>query len=188
MPVYTIETTYDLPVYRQRSYSADTLAAACELALQDDDWECASNSYDGASPTYVTGAWRGRGTAYRHGHDLPIPAEHAGPVALVAIVQEALTAWAEQFDGTAAELHVSGADLVDWFASWRTRARAALVAAGVALTLAACAGPSVVVMRNPRTGEVRQCGNPTGISMIADTYAAKGCADGYQAAGWERMN
>ena len=30
--------------------------------------------------------------------------------------------------------------------------------------------------------------NPTGLSMIADSYAAKGCADGYQAAGWQRMN
>jgi hypothetical protein len=46
----------------------------------------------------------------------------------------------------------------------------------------------VVVMKNPATGELKKCGAPTGISMIADSYAAKGCADGYQTAGWVRMN
>ena len=31
MPIFTIETTYRLPVYRQRSYEAETLDAACAL-------------------------------------------------------------------------------------------------------------------------------------------------------------
>ena len=33
MPIFTIETTYLLPVYRQRSYEAETLYAACALAI-----------------------------------------------------------------------------------------------------------------------------------------------------------
>ena len=36
MPDYTIEVAYHLPVYRQRSYSADTPAQACRLAIEDD--------------------------------------------------------------------------------------------------------------------------------------------------------
>jgi hypothetical protein len=32
MPTFTIETTYRLPVYRQRNYEAETLEAACALA------------------------------------------------------------------------------------------------------------------------------------------------------------
>jgi hypothetical protein len=37
MPIFTIETTYRLPVYRQRSYEADSLAEACRFAVEDDD-------------------------------------------------------------------------------------------------------------------------------------------------------
>lgn len=56
------------------------------------------------------------------------------------------------------------------------------------LPLAAC-GPSVIVMKNPTTGEVVQCkGNTTGLSAVADAKAAQDCATGYQAAGWTRMN
>ena len=36
---FTIEATYRIPVYRQRSYEAGTLAEACRLAVEDDDWE-----------------------------------------------------------------------------------------------------------------------------------------------------
>lgn len=38
MPHYTVEVTYHLPVYRQRSYSAETPAQACRLAIEDDGW------------------------------------------------------------------------------------------------------------------------------------------------------
>ena len=39
MPVFTIETTYRLPVDRQRSYEAETLDAACALAIADEGWD-----------------------------------------------------------------------------------------------------------------------------------------------------
>ena len=37
MPDYTIETTYHLPAYRHRTYSAATVAEACRLAIEDGD-------------------------------------------------------------------------------------------------------------------------------------------------------
>ena len=38
MPRFTIETTCRIPVYRQRTYEAETLEQACHLAIEDDDW------------------------------------------------------------------------------------------------------------------------------------------------------
>ncbi|CAH1663356.1 MULTISPECIES: hypothetical protein [Hyphomicrobiales] len=72
MPIYTIETTYHLPVYRHRSYEAPSLAEACRLAIEDDDWEAETRDYESARETYVTGAWDGRDCAYS-GPALPVP-------------------------------------------------------------------------------------------------------------------
>ncbi|HVZ06592.1 hypothetical protein [Rhodopila sp.] len=74
MPAFTIETTYHLPVYRQRTYEADTLAEACRLAIEDDDWEEQREDHETAGDSYVTGAWEGRDAAY-HGCALAIPAQ-----------------------------------------------------------------------------------------------------------------
>ena len=57
MATFTIETTYRLPVFRQRSYEADTLEAACRLAIEDDDWEGQKEDYESSGETYVTGIW-----------------------------------------------------------------------------------------------------------------------------------
>ncbi|MGA0534345.1 MULTISPECIES: hypothetical protein [Hansschlegelia] len=73
MPIFTIETTYRLPVYRQRTYEAADLAQACRLAIEDDDWECAKQDHESAGETYVTGAWQGRDCAYS-GAALAVPA------------------------------------------------------------------------------------------------------------------
>jgi hypothetical protein len=72
MPEFTIETTYRIPVYRQRSYQAGTLAEACRLAIEDDDWEGQKEDYESAGETYVTGVWEGADTAYRV-PALPVP-------------------------------------------------------------------------------------------------------------------
>ena len=37
MPVFTIRTTYRLPVYRHQTHEAATMEEACRLAV-DDDW------------------------------------------------------------------------------------------------------------------------------------------------------
>lgn len=64
MPLYTIETTYHLPVYRQCTYEAASADEACELAIEDDDWSCELPDHESAGQTFVTGIWRGRDTAY----------------------------------------------------------------------------------------------------------------------------
>ena len=72
MPTFTIESTYRIPIYRQRSYEADTLAEACRLAIEDDDWEGQKEDYESAGETYVTGVWPGDVTPYSVAA-LPIP-------------------------------------------------------------------------------------------------------------------
>jgi hypothetical protein len=60
---------------------------------------------------------------------------------------------------------------------------------------AACSGPSIVVMRNPQTAEIVQCRPATeGASFfpifqaVLNSGQTAGCANGYAAAGWQRMN
>ncbi len=72
MPLFTIETTYRLPIYRHRTYEAASLAEACRLAIEDDDWEKETHDYECAGETYVTGAWDGRDCAYS-GPSLAVP-------------------------------------------------------------------------------------------------------------------
>lgn len=57
MPDFTIETTYHQPIYRQRSYCADTLAQACRLAIEDDNWDSSKSDNDTPGETFVTGIW-----------------------------------------------------------------------------------------------------------------------------------
>lgn len=74
MPSYTVETTYHLPVYRQRSYDAATLEDACRLALEDEGWDDGKEDVDASGETYVTGIWEGANAAYS-GHAVPVPDE-----------------------------------------------------------------------------------------------------------------
>ena len=64
MPAYTVETTYRVPVYRQRTYEAATPAEACRQAIEDDDWSNDKLDYECAGETYVTGIWLGADAAY----------------------------------------------------------------------------------------------------------------------------
>jgi len=74
MPIFTIETTYRLPVYRQRSYEAETLDTACALAIADEGWDDEKSDVETSGDTYVTAAWEGRDAAYR-GRALGIPSQ-----------------------------------------------------------------------------------------------------------------
>lgn len=74
MPKFTIETTYDLPVYRHTTYEADTAAAACEMALADDDWELQKEDIESSGPNRITGVWLGEDAAYE-GEAVPTPLE-----------------------------------------------------------------------------------------------------------------
>ncbi len=72
MPIYTIETTYRVPVYRKRTYDAATPAEACRQAIEDDDWSNGKLDYEAAGETYVTGIWLGADAAYS-GETVPVP-------------------------------------------------------------------------------------------------------------------
>ena len=72
MPLFTIETTYRLPVYRQRTYEADTLDQACDLAIADEGWDDEKSDVETSGDAYVTGAWEGRDAAYS-GRALDVP-------------------------------------------------------------------------------------------------------------------
>lgn len=74
MTQFTIETTYHLPVYRQRTYAAETLVEACRRAVEDDDWDDAKKDYESPGDTYVSGAWEGADNAYR-GPALSVPGQ-----------------------------------------------------------------------------------------------------------------
>jgi hypothetical protein len=70
---YTIETMYHLPVYRRRTYRAATVAQACRLAIEDEEWAAGSLDHDSAGETFVTGIWEGADAAWS-GSPLPVPA------------------------------------------------------------------------------------------------------------------
>lgn len=65
MPFFTIEATYRIPVYRQRTYDADTVEQACRLAIGDDDWSDQKEDFESSGETHITGAWPGADCAYR---------------------------------------------------------------------------------------------------------------------------
>lgn len=90
MPTYTIETSYNLPVYRRRTYGAETLEEACQIARDDDGWEDGREAVDGAGETYVSGIWQG-GTVY-DGPELAIPDAFRETVERKAAVFEELVA------------------------------------------------------------------------------------------------
>lgn len=79
MPDYTVEVTYHLPIYRQRSYSAETPAQACRLAIEDDGWEDAKEDADSSGESHVTGIWAGADAAYS-GQSIPVPSHFAETV------------------------------------------------------------------------------------------------------------
>jgi hypothetical protein len=64
----------------------------------------------------------------------------------------------------------------------------------LALVLTGCVQSEFFVLKNPTTGEIVQCHPDSGASLfpiaqtMMDNSAARSCAAGYQAAGWQRMN
>ena len=63
MPIFTIETTYRLPVYRQRTYEADTLEDACGSRSRTRFGRRAAD-IEMSEAIYVTGIWQAD-AAYR---------------------------------------------------------------------------------------------------------------------------
>ncbi|UWM84970.1 hypothetical protein [Rhizobium sp. SRDI969] len=79
MPDFTIETTYHLPVFRHRTYEADTLDEACRAAIEDDSWDIAEKDFDSSGAIHITGIWNGAHAAYA-GPPLQIPPQFDEPV------------------------------------------------------------------------------------------------------------
>ncbi|MBY3053941.1 hypothetical protein [Rhizobium laguerreae] len=79
MPDFTIETTYHLPVFRHRTYEADTLDEACRAAIEDDSWDIAEKDVDSSGAIHITGIWDGAHAAYA-GPPLQIPPQFDEPV------------------------------------------------------------------------------------------------------------
>jgi hypothetical protein len=89
MPLFTIETTYRLPVYRHQTYKAATIDEACRLAIDDDDWSDEKRDYESAGETYVTGIWSGEKAAYS-GAAQPIPSHYVEKPRRIALHFEVL--------------------------------------------------------------------------------------------------
>ncbi|MGF7007945.1 hypothetical protein [Shinella sumterensis] len=90
MPDFIIETSYHLPVYRRRPYSAETMEQACIFALGDEGWGDARESVDDSGETYVSGIWQGK-TVY-DGPELAVPDEFREAVERKAELFEELVA------------------------------------------------------------------------------------------------
>lgn len=81
MPTFTVETTYCVPNYRQRSFTTERVEQACRLAIDDDDWSGEIPDCENAGATYVTGIWEGKRAAYS-GPVVSIPGAFADAVRL----------------------------------------------------------------------------------------------------------
>lgn len=91
MPPYTVETTYRLPVYRQRTYDAATPEEVCRLALEDEGWEDGKEDVETSGETYVTGIWEGEDAAFS-GPAVSVPDEFDETVQRKADLFEELVA------------------------------------------------------------------------------------------------
>lgn len=121
MPIYTVETTYHLPVYRQRSYKAATPEEACRRAIDDDRWGDAKEDVDTSGETYVTGLWKGRNAAYS-GEEIAVPEEFDETVQRKAEMFDALLVLLKE---SAQKMGLSQHD----FERWLPRAQAAITKA-----------------------------------------------------------
>jgi hypothetical protein len=121
MTKFTVETTYRIPVYRQRIYQAPTLDQACRLAVEDDDWSEQKEDYESAGETYVSAAWPGKDSADR-----------VSPLSIPSEFGEKLQRQADHFETVLGILkiltHTPGGDGADP-TYWRERADAAIAKA-----------------------------------------------------------
>jgi hypothetical protein len=118
MTIYTVETTYHLPVCRWRTYEADTPEAACLAAVDDEGWEDGEEDVDTSGETHVTGIWEGEHAAYS-----------APPLAIPDAFRETIQRKADLFDDLVALLRELARPMGlsrHEFERWLPRALAAL--------------------------------------------------------------
>jgi hypothetical protein len=56
MPKFVIERQYLLPIYQRLIIDAPDIATACQVAVENDDWESAEEDGDGSGATTITAA------------------------------------------------------------------------------------------------------------------------------------
>jgi hypothetical protein len=72
--------------------------------------------------------------------------------------------------------------------------RKIIFGAAMLAALSGCVPSEVIVLKNPTSGEIVRCEKNSGASFfpiaqtMMDNSAARNCAAGYQAAGFQRMN
>lgn len=71
MPAYTIETTYNLPILRHGTYTADMPESACKAAIADDNRESAKKDQDSSGEVHVTDIGAGKNASYT-GSSIPV--------------------------------------------------------------------------------------------------------------------
>ena len=154
MPTFTIETTYHLPIYRHRTYEADTLIEACRLAIKDDGWSDEKSGMDNSGETYVSGVWQGLDAACR-APALLIPSQFS----------EAIRRKADHFETLLGVLkilaHVENLSAPD-LPYWLPKARAAIAKAEAILASALIrwVSPTARQLREPNSCSRSTRGNP----------------------------
>jgi hypothetical protein len=135
MADFTIETTYLLPVFRHRTYTAEALETACRAAIEDDDWEIAEKDYDSSRQVHVSGVWEGMHAAYT-GPSIPVPPQFEEAVQRRARHFEILLGLLKIFFDDA---HAAREPSLDWLAraAWEI-ARGEAILAGVPDSERAC--------------------------------------------------
>lgn len=128
MPKFTVESSYCLPMFRHRTYEAETPEAAASLALADEDWNGQKADPESIKPHKVTGIWEGEDAAYT-GKAVPVAdldeVMRGAAMDMYVALKLAIDEW-PAFDD---DEDVNGGDLVDWFAHWREKAKAAVAKA-----------------------------------------------------------
>ena len=91
---WTIQVQYQIPNYVNVSVQARTLAAACQLAIENADWEQGTMCYDASTDVGATAAARGEDadpfSAKHDGSKLRIPDQHREGIDLMEMACAAL--------------------------------------------------------------------------------------------------
>ena len=61
---FTVELTYDLPIFMHVNVEARSTEEACKFALTAEDWSSAKEDFNGCGETFVSGIWEGEDAEY----------------------------------------------------------------------------------------------------------------------------
>lgn len=120
MPAFTIETSFDVPHYRHKTYQAETLEEALAMNAADDDWSGQKADFETCGDDRVTGAWAGEEDHV--GADLMPALPSSKAEQMEALLRGAIEAWPE-FDN---DDEISGSDAVEFLGGFLEDAKKVL--------------------------------------------------------------